>query len=128
MMNRSTYLLTLNLDSDQAIEQVSRRLIDDGLQVVRSFDLQTARSTHTNCTCPNHGTAKCDCQMVVLLVYDKQGEPLTLVAHSQDGHTSFELVDTPQQRPQRMIKAAVLQALALEGFASIRRSNSAHAT
>ena len=66
--------------------------------------------------------------MVVLLVYDKQGEPLTLVAHSQDGHTSFELVDTPQQRPQRMIKAAVLQALALEGFAAIRKSKPAHAT
>ena len=127
-MNQSTYLLTLNLDSDQAVEQVTRRLSDDGLQVVRSFDLQTARSTHTNCTCPNHGTAECDCQMVVLLVYDKQGEPLTLMAHSQDGQTHFELVDSPQQRPQRMIKAAVLQALALEGFASIRRSNSSHAT
>ncbi|MCJ7536238.1 MAG: hypothetical protein WBD62_09280 [Anaerolineales bacterium] len=127
-MNRSTYLLTLNLDSDQAVEQVTRRLTANGLQVVRSFDLQTARSTHTNCTCPNHGTAECDCQMVVLLVYDKQGEPLTLMAHSQDGNTYFELVDTPQQRPQGMIKAAVLQALALEGFATIQRSNSAHAT
>jgi hypothetical protein len=126
-MNQSTYLLTLNLDSDQAVEQVSRRLIDDGLQVVRSFDLQAARSTHTNCTCPNHGTTECDCQLVVLLVYSKQGEPLTLVTHSQDGHTYFELVDTPQQRPQRLLKAAVLQALALEGFAAIRKSNSAHA-
>ncbi len=127
-MNRSTYLLSLNLDSDQAVEQVTRCLTADGLQVVRSFDLQTARSSHTNCTCPNHGTAECDCQMVVLLVYDKRGEPLTLMAHSQDGQTQFELVDSPQQRPQRMIKAAVLQALALEGFASTRRSNSSHAT
>jgi hypothetical protein len=127
-MNRSTYLLTLNLESEQAVEQVTRRLTADGLQVVRSFDLQTARSTHTNCTCPNHGTAECDCQMVVLLVYDKQGEPLTLMAHSQDGQTQFELVDSPQQRPQRMIKAAVLQVLALEGFASSRRSNSSHVT
>ena len=126
-MNQSTYLLTLNLDSDQAVEQVSRRLIDDGLQVVRSFDLQAARSTHTNCTCPNHGTTECDCQLVVLLVYTKQDEPLTLVAHSQDGHTYFELVDTPQQRPQRLLKAAVLQALALEGFAAIRKSKPAHA-
>ena len=126
-MNQSTYLLTLNLDSDQAVEQVSRRLIDDGLQVVRSFDLQAARSTHTNCTCPNHGTTECDCQLVVLLVYSKQGEPLTLVTHSQDGHTYFELVDTPQQRPQRLLKAAVLQALALEGFADIRKSKPAHA-
>lgn len=121
-MNRSTYLLTLELDSDQAVEQISQRMINDGFQVVRSFDLQTARSTHTDCTCPNHGTKKCDCQMVVLLVYGKQGEPLTLVAHSQDGRTYFELVDTPQQRPERVLKSAVLQALALEGFASIRYS------
>lgn len=126
-MNRSTYLLTLKLDSDQAVENVSRRLFGNGLQVVRSFDLQAARSTHTDCTCPNHGTAECDCQMVVLLVYDKQGEPLTLVAHSQDGCTQFELVDNPQQRPQLVLKDAVLQVLELEGFASIRRSNSAHA-
>jgi hypothetical protein len=128
MMNRSTYLLTLKLDSDHAVRQVTQRLIDDGLQVVRSFDLQTARSTHTNCTCPNHGTEICDCQMVVLLVYGKQGEPLTLVAHSQDGRTYFELVDTPQQRPQRVLKTAVLQALALEGFASFRRTNSINVT
>jgi hypothetical protein len=66
--------------------------------------------------------------MVVLLVYAKQGEPLTLVAHSQDGCTQFELVDTPQQRPRRVLKTAVLQALSLESFASIRRSNSVNAT
>jgi hypothetical protein len=115
-MKRSNYLLTLKLDSDQAVEQVYHRLMDDDFQVVRSFDLQTARLAHTNCTCPHHGTEDRDCQMVVLLVYDKQGEPLTLVAHSHDGQTYFELVDSPQQRPQRMIKTAVLQALAIEGF------------
>jgi hypothetical protein len=126
-MNRSTYLLNLKLDNDQAVRQVTQRLVDDGLQVVRSFDLQTARSTHTDCTCPNHGTERCDCQMVVLLVYSNQGEPLTLVAHTQDGYTYFEMVDTPQQRPQRVLKTAVLQALALAGFASIQRSNSINA-
>lgn len=127
-MTRSTYLLTLKLDSGQAVRQVTQRLVDDGLQVVRSFDLQTARSTHTNCTRPIHGTAICDYQMVVLLVYGKQGEPLTLVAHSQDGHTYFELVDTPQQRPQRVLKTTVLQALALAGFASLQRSKSDNAS
>jgi hypothetical protein len=65
--------------------------------------------------------------MVVLLVYGKQGEPLTLVAHSQDGRTYFELVETPQQRPQRVLKTAVLQALALIGFASIQSSDSVNA-
>ena len=128
MMNRSTYLLTLKLDSEHAVSEITQRLVEDGLQVVRSFDLQTARSTHTDCTCPNHGTEMCDCQMVVLLVYGKQGEPLTLVAHTQDGYTYFELVDTPQQRPQRLLKTAVLQALALAGFASLRHTNSVNAT
>ncbi len=66
--------------------------------------------------------------MIVLLVYDQHGQPLTLVAHSQDGKTHFELVESPQQRPQRKIKAAVLQALAQEGFAAIRKSKPAHAT
>jgi hypothetical protein len=62
-----------------------------------------------------------------MIVIAKQGEPLTLVAHSQDGQTHFELVDTPQQRPQRVLKSAVLQALALAGFATIRYSNSTNA-
>ena len=127
-MNHSNYLLSLNFDSDQAVEQVSQRLTDDGFQIVRSFDLQTARSAHTNCSCPYHGTDECDCQMIVLLVYDKQAQPLTLVAHSQDGKTHFELVDSPEQNPQREIKTAILQALALEGFAAIRNSKPAHAS
>ena len=127
-MNQPTYLLTLNFDSDQAVEQLTRRLTDDGFQIVRTFDLQTARTAHTNCSCPYHGTDECDCQMIVLLVYDKHGQPLTLVAHSQDGKTHFELVDSPQQRPQRLIKGAILQALALEGFAAIRQSKSTNTT
>ena len=127
-MKQSNHLITINLDSEAAVEQVSRRLSDDGFQIVRSFDLQTARSAHTNCSCPYHGTEGCDCQLIVLLVYNQQGQPLTLVAHSQDSKTHFELVESPQQRPQRQTKAAVLQALALEGFVAIRNSKSAHAT
>ena len=127
-MKQSNHLITINLDSEAAVEQVSRRLSDDGFQIVRSFDLQTARSAHTNCSCPYHGMEGCDCQLIVLLVYNQQGQSLTLVAHSQDNKTHFELVESPQQRPQRQIKAAVLQALALEGFVAIRNSKSAHAT
>jgi hypothetical protein len=126
-MKQSTHLITLNLESETAVEQVTRRLSDDGFQIVRSFDLQTARSAHTNCNCPYHGTEECDCQMIVLLVYNQGGQTLTLVAHSQDGKTHFEMVDTPQQRPQRQIKAAILQALAVEGFAATQKSKPAHA-
>jgi hypothetical protein len=58
---------------------------------------------------------------------NKVNHSLLFVAHSQDGQTHFELVDTPQQRPQRVLKTAVLQALALAGFATIRYSNSTNA-
>jgi hypothetical protein len=78
---------------------------------VRSFDLQTARLAHTHCVCNYHGTEKCDCQMIVLLVYEQQGQPLTMVVHSRNGQTQIEMVDTPQQRPGWHLKTTILQAL-----------------
>ena len=80
-MNQTAHHLTLNIDSETAVSKVSNRLAEDGLEVVLSFDLQATRSAHTSCTCPHHGTEQCDCQMVVLLVYDHQGVPITVVAH-----------------------------------------------
>ena len=120
-MSRGTYLLTLNLDSKKAVERMTDRLTADGMQVIRSFDLQTARAAHVDCTCPHHGDNECDCQMVILLVYDDQGMPLSLVAHGKDSKTHFALVDPPEQAQERILITKVLQAMALEGFAIIRR-------
>ena len=121
-MSQATYLLTLNLDSKNAVKRMMNRLIADGMQVIRSFDLQTAKAAHVECTCPHHGKDECDCQMVVLLVYDDQGTPLTLVAHGKDNKTHFALVDPPKQVQERILKSKILQAMALEGFATIRRA------
>ena len=120
-MSRGTYLLTLNLDSKSAVERMTDRLAADGMQVIRSFDLQTARAAHVDCTCPHHGDNECDCQMVILLVYDDQGMPLSLVAHGKDSKTHFALVHPPEQAQERILITKVLQAIALEGFAIIRR-------
>jgi hypothetical protein len=97
------------------------RLAADGMKVIRSFDLQTARAAHVDCTCPHHGKDECDCQLVVLLVYDDQGTPITLVAHGKDNKTHFALVDPPESLQERLLKTKILQAMALEGFATIRR-------
>ena len=121
-VNANQYRMTLNLDSEMAVEKIVNRLTADGLQVMRSFDLQAARAAHLDCTCPHHGTEHCDCQMVVLLVYEGQGQPLSLVAHGKDGQTHFAIVESPEQEDdQRFLKSAVLQALAVEGFATIRQ-------
>ena len=118
-MNQSTHLLTLNIDSETAVSKVIHQLVEDGLEVMRSFDLQAARAAHTCCTCPHHGTDQCDCQMIVLLVYDRQSRPLTLVAHGHNGQTHFTLDESPKQQPERQLKTMILQALASEGFATI---------
>lgn len=121
-MRSNHYQVTINLDSEIAVERIVDRLEADGLQVIRSFDLKAARAAHVDCTCPHHGTEQCDCQMVVLLVYGGQEHPLTLVAHGKDGQTHFAIADSSaeQQTEQRILNTAVLQALALEGFATFR--------
>ena len=118
-MNQTTHLLTLNIDCETAVSKVIHRLVEDELEVVRSFDLQAARSAHTCCTCPHHGTEQCDCQMVVLLVYDHQGVPITVVAHGNNGQTHFAIDESSQHHSERLLKTMILQALASEGFATI---------
>lgn len=114
-MYQTSTTLTLQSDSQTAIEQAVQRLELAGLQVMRSFDLKVARAAHVDCTCPHHGTEQCDCQMVVLLVYGQEGAPATLVVHGHDGQTQIALVDTPEQRPAPQLVNAILSAILPKG-------------
>ena len=98
MLSTNT-LLTINKDGKATTRDLTETLAQAGLQIVLSFDLQTARATQTNCTCPYHGTEQCNCQMLVLLIYPQIGEHVTLVIHSHNEQTQISLVDNPQQRP-----------------------------
>lgn len=122
-MNQTTKLLSLNLNSEAAVERIMDRFKKDGLQVIRSFDLQSAKAAHVDCSCPRHATNDCNCQLVVMLVYDRLGTMVTLVAHSNDEQTHFVLVEFPNRIEEQGLKNKVMQALAVEGFA-ILRSNS----
>ena len=110
-MYQTTEFITLQLESQAAIEASIRRLEQSGLKVVRSLDLKVARAAHVGCTCPHHGTEQCDCQMVVLLVYGQDGPPVTLVVHGHDGQTHIALVDTPEQRPAQQLVEMIRQAI-----------------
>ena len=110
-MDQSSVILTMPSDGQAAIEAAVRRLERFGLQVMRSFDLKVARAAHLECTCPHHGTAQCDCQLVVLLVYGQDDAPATLVVHGHDGQTQIALVDTPEQRPAAQLVNAIQQAI-----------------
>jgi hypothetical protein len=110
------HMLTLECRSEEAVRWITEALALADLQVATSFDLRMARAAHTECGCPHHGTASCDCQMVVLLVYGTDACPATLVVHERDGLTYMSLVDTPGQRPSSRLTATIFAVLTLDAF------------
>lgn len=110
-------MLTLDCLSEEAMRWTADALAQADLQVLASFDLRVARAAHTDCACPHHGTAACDCQMVVLLVYGRDGGPATLVLHGRDGRTHLSMADASGQRPPPKLAAALFAVLSSEAFA-----------
>ncbi len=123
----SDTFLILEQPCNEAIAWVVRQVSGAGLQILRTFDLQVARIAHTECPCPHHGTDQCDCQMVVLLVYADNYQPISLVAHSHDGKTWFSLVDTPQQRADPRLDTTIRQALTPQNISSLNQVRWSHA-
>src|SRR5512140_2678676 len=92
-----------------------------GLRLVETFDLQTARLALTGCTCPYHGTADCDCQMVVLMVYGEAAAPAALMLHGNDGQTWVSLPETgargaPDPLLEQALELAVRHIRLAEGL------------
>ena len=103
--------LVLDQTCDQVLPCVNGQLTSAGLRVVQTFDLQIARLAHTDCPCPHHGTDDCNCQMVVLLVYRKQDDPVTLIIHGQDGRTWVSLGGPVGKRANQHLETAIRRAL-----------------
>jgi hypothetical protein len=112
-MNISPFLSTSH-PCDEALKWANKQLRSAGLRSVQTFDLQAARAALPECSCPNHGTDECDCQMIVLLVYGNAEEPVTLILHGNDGKTWFSVTDNPQQRSDKNLCKEIHQALEKE--------------
>lgn len=98
----------------EAVFWAAQKLEQAGFQAIRTFDLKAARLAHLNCACPNHGTTACTCQMVVLLVYQGDNPPATMVIHGYDETSSFFLVNTPQQPVQPDLGKNIQEVFSLE--------------
>ena len=121
-------LLTLERPYDEALRWIGETLELAHLQVATSFDLRTIRTVDTDCSCPHHGTAACDCQMAVLLIYGADAQPATLLVHSSDGRTCISLTDFPGQRPSPTLRAAILGAFSINRNPSQNRTPSEQST
>lgn len=111
--------LTVDLPCDKALQTAKKKLSQAGLRALQTFDLHTARYIQQDCPCPNHGTADCDCQMVVLMVYGETAEPATLILHGSDGQTRFSIADDPSQRADRKLVASIKEALDIKATVSV---------
>ncbi len=114
VMNDHSVFMVLEQPCDEAVVWLSQKASQAGLSVLRTFDLQMARQAQALCPCPHHGTDQCDCQMVVLLVYQDSREPLAMIAHGYEGQTWFSVVDTPQQRADPNLVAEIRKIVALQ--------------
>ena len=111
--------LTVDLPCNMALQAAKNKLSQAGLRALQTFDLHTARHIQQDCPCPNHGTADCDCQMVVLMVYGETPEPATLILHGSDGKTRFSIAEDPSQRADRKLIATIKQSLDIQAAVSV---------
>ena len=114
MSDKSPFLV-INQSCDDAVQWITEQFKNAGLQTVRTFDLQDARHDYEECPCPHHGTARCDCQMVVLLVYQDRHQPISIIAHGNDGKTWFSVVDSAHQRADPILEGQIHHAIAPYG-------------
>lgn len=109
-MSSLTPILKLNQEAEIAVVWAMSQLKARGFLVERTFDLHAARMEHTNCPCPHHGTTKCNCQMVVLLIHGMDQQLVTLIVHGNDNQTCLSLVESANQPDG----AKIMEALELE--------------
>ncbi len=95
----------------EALSRLRQSLERKGLRALQTFDLQIARSSGAQCTCPRHGTADCDCQLVVLLIYGEGTAPAALMLHGSDGHTWISFPDGTPCAAESVIEAAVASSI-----------------
>ncbi len=118
-MDKNVPLLTLSLDCETAVDLVTDHLTKNGMKVIRSFDLRSACASFTENVCPHHKTSPCNCQMVVLLVYNDSSFPASLVVHGHDTYTELKIVDSPDVQVEPELQGfiqSVLSGLAMNVF------------
>ncbi len=112
-MSSASPFVVIEKPGEEAIRWAVQLLEKADLRVVRTFDLQEARLSHSDCPCPHHGTEACDCQMIVLLIYNGEHTPVSILVHSFQATTWFYLVDTPEQPVDRNLEILVRETLPL---------------
>lgn len=107
-----------NSDGETAAQTLTVALTRQGFRVVRTFDLRSALAARPDretfplhCDCPYHGTDRCTCQFVVLLVYGNAAEPVVVTVHSRDTQAHLQIVHDALTRPDPRLARQVMVVL-----------------
>lgn len=106
-----TPLVIMKDKGENSILQVSDALQNAGLRVLISFDSRHTRMDRNNILCPHHGPVVCNCRIVVMLVYESEGVPATLIAYGQDDEIWISLTFPPGPRPSARLQSEIKAAL-----------------
>ncbi len=118
--------LVLDQTCEQVLAWITGKLTRAGFRVVQTFDLHVARLAHRKCPCPKHGTDDCNCQMIVVLVYGKQGDPVTLVIHGQEGIASLSLAVPFDGHSNQHLEVAIRRVLVPHHVRQVSPAEVAH--
>jgi hypothetical protein len=116
---------TVNSDCDGIVPVIRRELITAGFRVEQSFDLRSALELVSNCICPHHGTALCDCQYNVLLIHGRAQTPASLVVHGHDHQCWITLSDDPNGQAVPALVADIINTLAATRLITIDEASGA---
>ena len=106
-----------NADSATVMAAAMADLTRQGLYVLRSFDLRSALAADGPCACPHHGSAHCNCQFLVLLIYGDFAQPVVLTLHGRDAQTQVQIVRDATTVPDPRLAEKVMAALVETGLA-----------
>ena len=81
-----------DLQVEESIPPLVDALEGAGFRSGRSFELRSA-CTPLDSPCPHHGLKPCNCQLVVLMVYDWFDSPYSLTIHGTDHRCDITLVN-----------------------------------
>lgn len=111
LMNTLSSIYPCQCACDWLVKRITDHLSQVGLSTLQTFDLNAARHTQKDYSCPHHGKDDCDCQMVVLLIYGCLPEPVTLVVHGNDGRTWVSFVGDWLPHLDPLIRVSIERAL-----------------
>ncbi len=122
---------SFHCSSEALIDILTATLARRGLRVLRSFDLRSALAAQSSaadpapaCTCPHHGTAACDCEYAVLLVYGSLPGPVVLTVHGREGRAFMQIVEETAPPQDSRFAGQLLDALLESARLMLARNDS----